>query len=305
MGIINKWIYVQLMKQNDNKLFKKQKTFGNINIRADVQYVLDGEREHRLDIVYPAENSNGKTILYIHGGSYIYGYKEVSIIFTSYFASQGFTVVAMNYRLADAKKGVTIKEQIEDVFSVLEFMRKNRVYYNFNTENMAIMGDSAGGHLSLLTNIIFHSDECREYYGIKKLPDVKIKCYALNSPMYDYPALVPQAVKILTKSLIKDIFSTQFEDKEYLKLNSPRYYMRKSKLDLEPIFASTSYHDFYNQQTLRLDKDAKELGYNVDMLYEASYDKNIGHVYNHFVFENEGKVCNDKMIEFINKYTND
>ena len=292
------------MKKQDDALARKQKTFGNINVRKDVQYVSDGEREHRLDIIYPAENRNGITILYIHGGSYIYGYKEAGLIYSSYFVSKGFTVVSMNYRLTSTKTGITLKEQVQDVFSCLNFLKENRVYYNLDTDNMAIMGDSAGGHLSLLTNIIFHDEEARKYYGIDELPDVNIKCYALNSPMYDYVFLAhPTNTKILTKGLLKDIFSINYLDQEYLRMNSPRYYFNKGGLNLTPMLVTTSVQDMFNSQSQRLNKDNEKLGYDIAYFEEKNPDKKLAHVYNHFIFDREGEYCNNLMIDFINKHT--
>ena len=108
---VGRKFFINMMYRNDAKRLKGKRTFGNINVRADVSYFEDKIKEHKLDIIYPAENSNGITILYIHGGSYIYGYKEYSSIFTSYFVSKGFTVVAMNYRLADHKHDINVFNQ--------------------------------------------------------------------------------------------------------------------------------------------------------------------------------------------------
>ena len=294
-------LLIHFMKSGDKKFMKTHKTFGNINVKKDVQYIPDGTWAHRLDIVYPAENSNGVTLLCIHGGAYVHGGKDETLIYASYFASRGFTVVVMNYRLASAKEKISLKEQIHDVFYCLEFIRQNRVYYKLDTDRFAIIGDSAGGHLSLLTNIIYHDEEARQYFGINRLPDILPKCYALNSPMFDYPSLIKYSRKYMSNKGMKNIFSVNYKDPDYQRFNSPRYYFHK-KLDLEPFFASTSLHDFYRFQTVLLIKDYKELGYNFEYIDEQSPDKKIGHVYNHFVFENEGKYCNEKMIEFILKH---
>lgn len=294
--------FIYFMKRGDIKFMKTHKTFGNINVKKDIQYIPDGEWAHRLDIVYPAENSNGVTLLCIHGGAYVHGGKDETLIYASYFASRGFTVVVMNYRLASVKNKIALREQLHDVFYCLDFIRQNRVYYKIDTDKFAIIGDSAGGHLSLLTNIVYHDEEAQKYFGINRLPDIKAKCYALNSPMYELSSLIKESAKVVTKKGMSNFFSPNYKDPEYQKMNSPRYYFQK-KLDLEPIFASTSLHDVYRFQTVLLIKDCKELGYkDFEYIDEQSADKRIGHVYNHFVFENEGKYCNEKMIEFILKH---
>lgn len=299
-----KKLFINLMKNNDEKRLKGLKTFGNINIRSDVQYVDDGLVEHRLDIIYPAENSNGMVILYVHGGSYIYGYKEYSSIFTSCFASNGFTVIAMNYRLANHKENIGVVEQVQDVFACLDFLEKNRIYYKLDTDKFAIMGDSAGGHLSLITNILFNNPEYREFFGIKEVPDLKVKCYSLDSPMYDMNILLKNGRKLLNKSLLRDIFTNNYKDEEYLTKLSPRYYFNKN-VQLDPIFVNTSLHDDFSFQSHLLKTECDKLGIPLKYYKCESPDKNIGHVYNHFVFDKEGKVCNDMIIDFIKEHIKD
>ena len=123
----------------------------------------------------------------------------------------------------------------------------------------------------------------------------------MNSPIFDYEFLIRESSKYLSKKGMKNIFSINYKDPTYQKMNSPRYYFNKG-IELSPMFVSTSLHDFYRIQSVLLNKDATKLGYNLEFLDEQSADKKIGHVYNHFVFENEGKVCNEKMIEFVLKY---
>ena len=298
---VPKSFFVRSMAKGDTKFLKSHRTFGNINIRADVSYKSDEIQGHKLDIIYPAEYSNGITILLIHGGGYIYGWKEASHVFASYFVSKGFTVVVMNYRLADHKQGITFKEQIHDIFWCLNFLRKYRTYYKLDTDHLCLMGDSAGGHLAIMTDIIYNDKEAQDFFGIKNLPDVKIKCVCTNSPMYDYPAMLEMAKKICSKKLVKDLFSSDYKNEYYIEHCSSRYYFKK-KIKLEPIFANTSLHDFFNSQTYTLKRDCDELKcYDLDYFCEMSPDKKIGHVYNHFIFDKEGKYCNDRMIEFMLK----
>ncbi len=299
---VNRRFFCRLMARNDKKRLKGLHPFGNINVRADVSYFDDGIREHKLDIIYPAKDSNGITLLYIHGGSYIYGYKEASEIFTSYFASKGFTVIAMNYRLADYKHGINLVNQLHDVFICLDFLRKNRIYYKLNIDKFAIMGDSAGGHLSLLTAICYHDEEAREFFGIKKLPDLDIKCYALNSPMYDMRPLLSNGERYLNKKVLKDIFTENYKNEEYLFKLSPRYYFNKG-LKIEPLLVTTSLQDAFKSQSELMRKDQEKLLFDMEYDLCMSPDKKIDHVYNHFVFDKEGKECNDKMIDFIIKHT--
>ena len=187
---LNSKMFIAFMKNNDKKSLKGKKTFGDFNVRKDLNYAGDDEIEHNLDILYPAMNPNGITLLYIHGGSYIYGFKEASRIYCSYFVSKGFKVIAMNYRLGNHKNHIGIVEQVQDVFKALDFLKENEKEFDIDFNRFALLGDSAGGHLSLITNIIFNSKEAQKFFGISKLPDIDIKCLGLDSPMYDSQRLI-------------------------------------------------------------------------------------------------------------------
>ncbi|MCQ2792958.1 MAG: alpha/beta hydrolase [Bacilli bacterium] len=289
---------VKAMAKGDQKYLKNHKTFGTFSVKKDLPYIDDGDEYHFLDIIQPVlGHDNGITLFYIHGGAYLYGTKDISRIFTSWYANQGFTVIAINYRLTSVENHIGIKEQISDVFAALKFIEDNKHEFDVKMNKFCLMGDSAGGHFSLLTDIIYHSKEAQEYFDIKELPNIDIKCLALNSTMYDFEALLPMARKYLTKRNCKKVLSEHCFDNEYMKKNSPRYYV-KNGVKLHPLFNSTAYHDMFIDQSLLLKNDGKKYGLDLEFLLETSPRKEIGHVYNHFVFEDEGLKCNEAMVKF-------
>lgn len=289
------------MERGDIKFNSSHKSYGNYNVKANLSYVDDDERGHKLDIYTPVDNNNGITLLYIHGGAYVHGWKEANSVFVSWFVNQGFSVVSMNYRLAGGIDEINVKDQIQDVFEVLKFIANNHLFYKISKDKFFIMGDSSGGHLSLMTDIIYHDKEAQEFYGIDELPDVKISGVAVNSTMYDYVEVVKMGRRLLTKRGCRELFSKNYLDENYVLKNSPRYYFNK-KIQLEPLFASSSNHDYFYYQSYLFNKDCKELGYSFEYLFEVTPNKNIGHVYNHFHLEDEeGLRCNNAMVEFFKK----
>lgn len=291
------------MAKGDKKFNSSHKSYGNFNIKADLSYISDGERFHKLDIYTPVEKKNNITILYIHGGAYVQGYKEDHYVFCSWFVNRGFSVVSMNYRLASREDNFTVFEQIRDIFSVLKFIEENDLIYGINKDNLVLLGDSSGGHLALMTDIIFHDQEAQDYYQIKELPKVKIHAVALNSPMYDYVKVVELGKKLLTKRNCIELFSKNYRDIEYLNHNSPRYYLQKN-IKIEPIFANSSVKDFFNEQFLILKKDCLNLILNFEYIFETIPNKKVGHVYNHFMLDDgEGLKCNEAIVSFFLKNT--
>ena len=286
------------MSRGDIKFNKTHKTYGNFNIKKDLNYCSDGEDYHKLDIYTNPEKQNGITLFYIHGGAYVYGNKEEHRVFISWFVNRGFNVVAINYRLGEKDGSVSIMDQVMDAFKALKFIDENKVYYGLKLDNLFLTGDSAGGHICLMLDILLNNKDAQDYYGISELPKAKISGVAVNSTMYDYNYVVYQAKDKLFKKGCKWMLSERYLDSDFIKNNSPRYYYQ-SGYKPTAIFASTSYNDYFNSHTLRLKKDADQYGLNLTYLFEASPNKEIGHVYNHFCFENEeGKRCNNMMVEF-------
>ena len=286
------------MERGDIKFNQSHKTFGTFNIKKDLSYIVDDKRGHKLDIYTPVEKNNGITIFYVHGGGYVYGWKEAHQIFISWFVNLGFSVVAPNYRLGQPEGSISFIDQLSDIVEALKFTEENKVYYGIKTDNLFLLGDSAGGHLCLMLDVLLKSKEAQEYYQSDNLPKVDIKGIALNSTMYDFNSVIALSKKMLSKKGRRWMFSDNYLNEEFIKKNSPRYYYRNG-FKPAPLFASTATHDYFNSQTLTLKRDADELGIDLDYLFEASPRKDVGHVYNHFIFEDEeGKRCNKAMEDF-------
>lgn len=289
---------IKSMENGDIKFNATHKTFGDFNVKKDLQYISDDTRAHRLDIYTNPVKQNGITLFYVHGGGYVYGHKEDHRIFVSWFVNQGFSVVAINYRLGKKDGSISIMDQVNDALATLDFVEKNKYEYGIDTKNLFPTGDSAGGHICLMVDILYKSQSARDFYQIKELPNVDIKGVAVNSTMYDYEGVVKMARSMLYKRGCRWMLSTKYLDEEFIKKNSPRCYY-KNGLKPSPLFASSSYHDYFNMHTLKLHRDSEELGIPVDYLFESSTNKKVGHVYNHFVFDlEEGKKCNERMVSF-------
>lgn len=293
---------VKNMEKGDKKFLKNTKSFGTFSIMKDLPYIDDGDEYHKLDVLAPVlGKENGIVLFYIHGGAYLYGKKEYAQIFNSWFTNQGYTVVSINYRLIDLSENIDIEDQIRDVFAAIKFVYEFRHEYKLNFDKFCLMGDSAGGHLCLMTDLVMHSKELQEYYKISDVPPVDIKCIALNSTMYNFKSLVPLARKYLTKKGTKKVLGNRCFDDEFIKQNSPKNYVEKG-YKFSPLFNSSSYHDYFNGQSLGLKHDAKTYNLDLEFLFETSPRKCIGHIYNHFVFDDEGLKCNNAMSAFFKKH---
>ena len=122
----------------------------------DVAYVpasapdFDKER-HILDVYSPkgaAPNAAGyPVVLFIHGGSWTSGNKNIYTFIGRRLAKQGVVAVVINYRLAPA---VHVPEQAADCARALAWTEQNIKQYGGDPARVFVMGHSAGGGLAAL-----------------------------------------------------------------------------------------------------------------------------------------------------------
>ena len=90
------------------------------------------------------------TLLMIHGGAWFSGNKVHVSQHARYAASQGFAVVAINYRLAPRYK---FPAQVEDCLDALAWISSQADKYGFDLDRVAVYGYSAGAHLATLVGM--------------------------------------------------------------------------------------------------------------------------------------------------------
>ena len=149
-------------KMDDERIAKLTPTPGIAEI-CDLAYIADGHRGHLLDIYYP-EGTKGKlpVIIDIHGGGFMYGYKELNRMYNLYLSSLGFTVVSLSYRLSPE---VRFTAQVQDIAAAFRWIAKNGWDYPCDMENIFVTGDSAGGLFAVLLPLLEKSPVLREIYG--------------------------------------------------------------------------------------------------------------------------------------------
>lgn len=251
----------------------------------DIPYIDDGDKSHLLDVLYPdKEKDNGVLLFNIHGGGYVYGYKENSFIFASIYANKGFTVISMNYTLMDSKKDISIKDQIKDVLEAIVFTIKNKEKLNLNFNKICLMGDSAGGHIALMAALTFRNDFLRKYYGVDEDIEVDIFRMALTSPMYDFVLLKRLAKLFMDRPAVKEIFSKFYKNNELLQRNSPKYYLSKGFV-LPKLLLVYAKSDFFKIEPLQLKREYKKLKRKLDIYYEPN--RKCTHIFHHFNLNDE------------------
>lgn len=153
----------------------------------DIPYVDDGDRAHLLDIYLPtsAIDRGGNSLpvfVDIHGGGFIYGYKDLNRNFNTHLAALGFAVVSLSYRLAPA---ATLCDQLADVQSALNWLHDHIDEYPVDPDRIFLTGDSAGAALAMLTLAISRSTDAAAAFHIDKAAPVNFRGAALVSGAFD------------------------------------------------------------------------------------------------------------------------
>lgn len=131
----------------------------------DIEYLGAGLREEKADLYLPVSfvsdaKQNYPVVLEIHGGGWAGGDKAgyLSASLAWELTKAGYAVLSINYKLmkqADELKGVKKQiawpENLYDCKSAVRFLKKYSDQLHIQPGKIAVMGESAGGHLALLT----------------------------------------------------------------------------------------------------------------------------------------------------------
>ena len=125
------------------------------SITSSVNPILSNDFEsygdHERNVLeYARKNDNlvRPMVLLVHGGSWIGGDKSMMREFRNGLVEAGYIYVSMNYQLIF--NGANFETMLADIRLAINYMRSNASFLKLDTTQMAILGVSAGGHLSLL-----------------------------------------------------------------------------------------------------------------------------------------------------------
>ena len=141
-------------KAGDNAKGETYKVAGNFEVEVvkNVAYYEGADADatrHRLDLYLPKGQKNFPVLIFVHGGAWKSGTKDLYSPLGKLYAKNGIGTVIINYRLSPA---VQHPGHIEDVARAFAWTHKNIAKHGGDPDNIFVCGHSAGGHLvSLLS----------------------------------------------------------------------------------------------------------------------------------------------------------
>jgi acetyl esterase/lipase len=118
-----------------------------------ITYRQDGNAYHKMDVYLPVGNGPFPVFVYIHGGGWVSGNRSEYNAIGQYYAKRGIAGFSIDYTLATQETS-SWPMAIQDVFYAVQYIKANAQQYRVDCERLAVMGDSAGGHLAALAGTL-------------------------------------------------------------------------------------------------------------------------------------------------------
>ena len=192
----------------------------------DVIYKKRDNKELTLDIYTNKEAKEATPIIiYVFGNGWIYGDKVIPSAIESIInllKDEGYAVISTSYELMDDE--VIFKDQISDVKDTIRWIYKNKDKYNFDVNNIGIIGPSAGAQLSMMA--AFSRED--EFIG-----DQSLKSYS-SKVKYIIDLFGPARLSKINLSVGPEEVVEKFSDSDIEKLSkefSPIEYIREDLPD--------------------------------------------------------------------------
>ena len=124
----------------------------DFTIQRDIPYAQDANQYHLMNVYIPEGDGIFPAIVYIHGGGWTAGYRDSYDSVGSFYARRGIAGFSIDYTLT--AENTSWPQAIQDVILAIRHIKENSAQYRIDPERVAVMGDSAGGHLASLVGTL-------------------------------------------------------------------------------------------------------------------------------------------------------
>lgn len=251
----------------------------------------------KLDVYRPAGEEQAKplpVIVSIHGGGWFYGSKELYSHYCMGLAQRGFAVVNFSYRLAPEDK---YPAAVQDCCTVLQWVQANAAQYGLDTDNLFVLGDSAGGQLcwqvcAMLTNPAYAAT-----FDFAVPQNLAPRACALNCGCYFIPLS-----RLVTPARMGPIFEAYFpaEYLPYVRQLKVKKYITKA---FPPAFVMSAQNDYLKFMAAPAYRILRRKGVEAELhIYGTKQQKEIAHVFHVNCKLPLAAQCNDEQCAFFRRH---
>ena len=124
----------------------------HLTTEANIVYKVANRYEAKLDVYRPSKAPEPTpVVMMIHGGGWLSGTKEDTVLYLLPYLQMGFAAVNVEYRMGSVSLAPAA---VEDCLCALHWIGRNAKKYQFDVGKVVVTGGSAGGHLALTTAMI-------------------------------------------------------------------------------------------------------------------------------------------------------
>jgi acetyl esterase/lipase len=117
-------------------------------VEHDIEFSNPQDQHLKLDLTRPSKIEGlAPAIVCIHGGGWAFGSKESWDGVCEQLALRGYVAVSVSYRFAPKYK---FPDQVNDAKAAVRWLRANSARLKIDPKHLGAVGDSAGGHLSMM-----------------------------------------------------------------------------------------------------------------------------------------------------------
>ncbi len=145
-------------------------------------YKTVADQNLKLYFFTPPEKSELKrpALIWIHGGAWLAGDAAVFFPHARYSASRGAVGFSIDYRLTTLG-GSQVSDCLADCKSAVRYIRAHAEEFGVDPAHIAVLGDSAGGHLAAALGTIGGFDDPHDDLTVSAVPDAMV----LFNPIVD------------------------------------------------------------------------------------------------------------------------
>ncbi len=279
----------------------------NVHYEKKVHYGED--KNQYMNLLCLQENLNKKKplFIYIHGGGWISGITEMRNAYIMNWVNKGFFACSINYSYAPQK---IFPAQLQEVYSAIDFIFDNAEKYNYDTDNIVLAGESAGGYfITYLASCVGDSSPLDRLGIIFKSRDkFKVKALVSHCSCFNLEHLSnpekPQSEFPDMKMMIEAFTGMKREELHaYLQTDEGKLLNPQVNKDFPPCFLTWGTMDALRFDTRDFVNELRRCNIPYRMFRG---DGSIGsHAWTIVTMLKKGRICLEETFEFILPYLPD
>ena len=224
----------------------------------DMEYVGSDGASLAADVYRPKDTSAGPLpiAVFVHGGGLFVGSRKANRSYAELLAQRGYVVYLPEYRLISEANALG---EIADVCAGLSYLKEHAAEFGGDLSRVYIIGESAGGFLSLYATALLRSPLLQKTFGIEA-PDLSARGLACFGGM-----LYTARFDIIGLVYRRDLYGERLHDDSFMELIDPAH--PRIEMNLPPVLQVTSGKDFLKSYTLRYNEALTSAGHDHRLIF--------------------------------------